>query len=78
MVRIMQHDLLLIANESSNRQLPTFVQFFPAAILLVGAFFVPETPRFLVGKSRDEEAMKALTWLRQRRSKPVSVEQLLQ
>jgi len=51
----------------SNRfqwQLPTFVQFFPAAILLIGAFFVPETPRFLVAKGKDDAALKSLTWLR--------------
>jgi sugar porter (SP) family MFS transporter len=51
----------------SNRfqwQLPVFVQFFPAALLLVGAFFVPESPRWLLMVDKREQAIKNLTRIR--------------
>jgi MFS family permease len=57
----------------SNRfqwQLPTFVQFFPAAFLMLGVWFCPESPRWLVSRDRDEEGLKALSRLRKRRSTP--------
>lgn len=37
-----------------------YVGVFPAFILFIGMFFVPETPRFLIGKGRDEEGRKVL------------------
>jgi len=37
-----------------------YVGFIPAIILLVGMFFVPETPRWLIGKGREEEGRKVL------------------
>jgi sugar porter (SP) family MFS transporter len=37
-----------------------FVGFFPAIVLLVGMFFLPETPRWLIGKNRWEEGRKVL------------------
>jgi sugar porter (SP) family MFS transporter len=51
----------------SNRfqwQLPVFVQFFPAAFLLIGAFFVPESPRWLLMVDKRELAIKNLTRIR--------------
>jgi hypothetical protein len=37
-----------------------YVGFFPALILFVGMFFVPETPRWLIGKGREEEGRMVL------------------
>ena len=36
------------------------VGFFPALILLIGMFFLPETPRWLISKKRWEEGKKVL------------------
>ncbi|KAJ7263057.1 hypothetical protein C8J57DRAFT_1719247 [Mycena rebaudengoi] len=45
-------------------QFPFAVQLFPAAILFVGMFFIPETPRWLITKGRSEEAEKNLSYIR--------------
>lgn len=37
-----------------------FIGLFPALILLVGMFFLPETPRWLISKNRWEEGRKVL------------------
>src|SRR4051794_13774062 len=39
---------------------PVALAFVPALVLLVGMYFLPETPRWLVGKDRDEEARRVL------------------
>lgn len=41
------------------------VQIIPAAILLVGGFFLHESPLWLMRKNREEEATQALESLRQ-------------
>lgn len=48
------------ANLSSWRYMFA-VGFLPAMILLVGMFFLPESPRWLIGKGRWEEGKKVLT-----------------
>ena len=40
---------------------PVALAFVPALVLLVGMYFLPETPRWLVGKDRDDEARKVLS-----------------
>lgn len=37
-----------------------YVGVFPAIILFVGMFFLPETPRFLIGKGKVDEGLKVL------------------
>jgi SP family sugar:H+ symporter-like MFS transporter len=37
------------------------MQALPAAVFLVALFFIPESPRFLVSKGRDQQALKVLT-----------------
>jgi sugar porter (SP) family MFS transporter len=38
-----------------------YVGFFPALILFIGMFFLPETPRWLIGKGKEEEGRKVLS-----------------
>ncbi|KAH7261610.1 general substrate transporter [Fusarium tricinctum] len=45
--------------------IPFAVQLIPAGLLLFGAFWIKESPRWLFSKGRREEAMKNLCWLRQ-------------
>jgi MFS family permease len=49
---------------TSQFRLPIVIQLFPGSLLLIGTFFIPETPRFLAEKGRLEHAEKALAWLR--------------
>lgn len=37
-----------------------YVGIFPAIVLFVGMLFLPETPRFLMGKGKEEEGIKVL------------------
>jgi len=39
---------------------PVALAFVPALILLIGMYFLPETPRWLVSKGRDEDARRVL------------------
>lgn len=47
------------ANLSSWRNM-FLIGFFPAVILLIGMFFLPESPRWLISKGRWEEGKKVL------------------
>ncbi|KAM0472637.1 hypothetical protein ACHAPX_008598 [Trichoderma viride] len=51
----------------SNTQwlIPFAVQLIPGGLLLIGAIFIPESPRWLFLKSKREEALKILCWMRQ-------------
>lgn len=52
----------LIANDANpfSWRWMFYVGVFPAVILFVGMFLVPETPRWLIGKGREEEGRKVL------------------
>ena len=47
----------LIANDANpySWRWMFYVGFFPALILFIGMFFVPETPRWLIGKGKEEK-----------------------
>lgn len=45
-------------------RLPSIVQGIPAFCLALGIRWMPFSPRWLVKKGRDEEAIKTLAWLR--------------
>ncbi|KAL6910915.1 general substrate transporter [Trichoderma evansii] len=45
-------------------RLPSIIQGIPAALLAVGIWFMPFSPRWLVKVGRDEEAKKTMAWMR--------------
>lgn len=45
--------------------IPFAVQLIPGGMLLIGAIFIPESPRWLFLKGKREEALKVLCWMRQ-------------
>lgn len=55
-----------IFSDQSNLQwqLPVVIQLVPGVILLMGSFFIPETPQFLATHGKWNNATKALSWLR--------------
>ncbi|EXF76051.1 quinate permease [Colletotrichum fioriniae PJ7] len=53
-----------MAPSHSQWLIPFAVQLIPAGLLLIGALFIPESPRWLFSKYKREEAMKALCWMR--------------
>jgi hypothetical protein len=52
------------SSSSLQWQLPTAIQLIPGILLLLGTCFIPETPSFLAGKWREEEAERCLVRLR--------------
>jgi MFS family permease len=48
-------------------EVPVGIQLLPGAVLLLGPFLVPETPRFLAERGRLGECKMAVAWLRGKR-----------
>ncbi|KAI9659954.1 MAG: hypothetical protein M1821_001306 [Bathelium mastoideum] len=44
--------------------IPFAIQLIPAGLLLIGALWIRESPRWLFSKGRREEALRALCWVR--------------
>jgi hypothetical protein len=45
-------------------RLPMIIQGIPAVVLCIGLFFMPFSPRLLVNKGKEQEALKTLSYLR--------------
>ena len=45
-------------------RLPSYIQGIPAAVLALGIWWLPFSPRWLIKQGRDEEARKTLSYLR--------------
>lgn len=53
------------ASESRQWQIPLAMQMIPSILLfLVATFVLPESPRFLAQKGKDEQALKTLAFIR--------------
>ncbi|GAO47268.1 hypothetical protein G7K_1478-t1 [Saitoella complicata NRRL Y-17804] len=44
--------------------IPFIVQIIPGAIMLIGSFWLRESPRWLLNRGRSEEAIRNLCWIR--------------
>lgn len=70
----------IIVNQTSKRldylsfRIPLASMFIVPTILAIGTFFIPESPRWLLYKKRDEEARKALEALRSTHGEPLELE----
>jgi len=51
-------------NDSGSYRIPIAVQFLWSLILVIGLFFLPETPRYLIKMDKYDQAAKALAKLR--------------
>ncbi|KAI9733992.1 MAG: hypothetical protein M1834_002649 [Cirrosporium novae-zelandiae] len=51
-------------NNASAYRIPISIQFIWAFVLAAGLFFLPESPRYLVKRGRDEDAIRALSSVR--------------
>ncbi|KAK3361814.1 general substrate transporter [Lasiosphaeria ovina] len=50
--------------DKSSYQIPLGIQFIVPALLAIGLFFVPESPRYLINRGKLEEGRRALATLR--------------
>ncbi|KAI8976512.1 general substrate transporter [Pilobolus umbonatus] len=51
-------------DDDSTWRIPLSVQFIPSGLMLLGVYFIPESPRWLIYKDRNEEALAILYQLR--------------
>ncbi|KAG8422442.1 hypothetical protein J3459_010419 [Metarhizium acridum] len=62
-----------MAPSHSQWLIPFAVQLIPAGLLLIGCFFIPESPRWLFSKGERDQAMRVLCWMRQLRPSDIYI-----
>lgn len=55
---------LHIPSSTKQWRVPVAVQLIPGGLMLLGLFFLKESPRWLAGKGRHEEALQSLAYIR--------------
>ena len=55
---------LRIPVSTKQWRVPVAIQLIPGGLMLIGLFFLTESPRWLVKKGRHEEALKSLAYIR--------------
>ncbi|GAB1207539.1 general substrate transporter [Aspergillus pseudonomiae] len=55
---------LHIAPSTKQWRIPVAVQLIPGGLMLIGLFFLKESPRWLTSKGRHEEALQSLAYIR--------------
>lgn len=53
-----------IPSSTKQWRVPVAVQLIPGGLMLIGLFFLKESPRWLTGKGRHEEALRSLAYIR--------------
>jgi MFS family permease len=56
-------------------QVPAALNFIFAGIIFISSFWIPESPRWLLKVSRDDDARKSLNWLRNKGDQDILVDQ---
>jgi sugar porter (SP) family MFS transporter len=55
---------LRIPEGTSQWRIPVAIQLIPGGLMLIGLFFLKESPRWLMKQGRQEEALKSLAYIR--------------
>ena len=55
---------LRIPSSTKQWRVPVAIQLVPAGLMLAGLFFLNESPRWLMSKGRNEQALRALAYIR--------------
>lgn len=65
---------LRIPSSTKQWRVPVAVQLIPGGLMLIGLFFLKESPRWLMGKGRYEEALQSLAYIRNESATSESVQ----
>ncbi|KAF9894759.1 hypothetical protein FE257_006649 [Aspergillus nanangensis] len=65
---------LRVAPSTKQWRIPVAVQLIPGGLMLMGLFFLKESPRWLTSKGRHEEALQSLAYIRNEHATSESVQ----
>lgn len=63
-----------LPSDTQQWRIPVAVQLIPGALMLIGLFFLKESPRWLVKAGRPEEGLRSLAYIRNRPASDPEVE----